>query len=550
MKISFPKRPSLSANTLLLLVAAYLVVAVNARFWSIAFEASAGRGISTIGVIIAIGASLLAITVFMLIPLSMRWVFKPGLVAVLLLSAGAAYFVSDYGAVIDRHALASVYETDTREATEWLSLRMLLSIGLLGVLPALLVCWVNVEWRKPLSELWARLKLALLAVLLVGVAALSFGKDIASLVRNHTELRHIANPFALLAANLSYLDHKRNDNRPLQPIGIDAHRSSSLPVSARPVVLVLAIGESARASSFKLGGYDRDTNPELGALPIVYFNQVSSCGTNTATSLPCMFTDLGRKDYEDGVAKYRENLLDVLKRGGYDTIWFDNNTGSKSLAIRTREVTLAKATDPKLCNAEGCHDQILLDALAAELPKIKRDTVIVLHMLGSHGPAYYARYPEAFAKFTPECKTNALQHCTDLQLRNTYDNTILYTDHILAQAAKMLRDDAAIDSAMLFVSDHGESTGEKGLYLHGAPYAIAPKEQTHVPMFVWASASLAERRRLDMKCLGKQRDMSLSHDNLFHSTLGLAGVSTSAYRAPLDLFASCASNSSAAVTKP
>lgn len=533
-------RPTLGANALLLLTVLFIVVALNARLWRIVFDAPGLDGLRGIGVIAAIAAALFALTLLMLLPLSLRWTFRPGLALVLTLAAGATYFIGDFGAVIDRHALASVYETDVREAGEWLNARMLLTIAGLGLLPATLLWWVKIDWQSPLRELWSRLKLAALAFALLGIAAAGFGKDVASLLRNHMELRHIANPFALLAAQLSYMDHARDDDRPLQTIGLDARRGAALKAGERPVVLVLAIGESARASSYSLNGYGRPTDARMRALGVLNFSDVASCGTNTATSLPCMFTDLGRKEYEDGAAKYRENVLDVLMRGGYDVLWLDNNTGSKSLAKRAKEVRAGREADPTLCNEEGCHDQVLVEQLRATLPTIRRDTVVVLHLLGSHGPAYYSRYPEAFAKFTPECRSNQLQQCSDLQLRNTYDNTILYTDHILASTAELLRDDPRIDPALLYVSDHGESLGEHGLYLHGAPYAIAPDEQTHVPMMLWAPERFAARRGLDLPCLRGRGKRPMSHDHFFHSVLGLADMASAVRKPALDLFDGCA----------
>lgn len=571
-----PFHPALGADTLLLVVVAYLVVALNARFWSIVFASPGLAGVHGAKVIVAVGAALFALTLLMLLPLSLRWTFRPGLAVVLLLAAAAAFFIGDYGAVIDRHALASVYATDAREAGEWLSLRMLLFIAGFGALPAALLWWVRIDWRSMPRELWSRLKLGALAIALLAVAAGMAGKDVASLLRNRMELRHIANPFALLAANLSYLDHARDADRPFVRIATDARRGATLASSSRPVVLVLAIGESMRAASLDLNGYTRDTDVDLHPLPIVNFGHVSSCGTNTATSLPCMFSDLGRDAYDDAEAKHRENLLDVLERAGYDVLWIDNNTGSKGLAARAKEMSAAEGAAPASCNADGCHDGVLVDRLRSVLPTIHRDTVIVVHLLGSHGPAYHARYPATFSVFQPECRTNELQRCSDAQLRNTYDNTVLYTSHVLAGIASLLGEtrtlidrlppqalrclalrghagdatcpplpapaptaDPGIDAAMLFVSDHGESLGEKGLYLHGAPYAIAPDEQTHVPMLLWTSSGFAARRRLDLDCVRRVADRPLSHDHFFHSVLALADVRTRTQKPALDLFAGC-----------
>ena len=571
-----PLRPSLGAGTLLVVVVAYLVIALNVRFWSIVFASPGLAGAHAAKLIVAVGAALFALTLLMLLPLSLRWTFRPGLAAVLLLAAAAAFFIGDYGAVIDRHALASVYATDAREAGEWLSLRMLLFIAGFGALPAALLWWVRIDWRSMPRELWSRIKLGALAFALLAVAAGMAGKDVASLLRNRMELRHIANPFALLAASLSYLDHARDADPPFVRIASDARRGATLAPSSRPVVLVLAIGESMRAASLDLNGYGRDTDVDLHPLPIVNFGHVSSCGTNTATSLPCMFSDLGRAGYDDAEAKHRENLLDVLKRAGYDVLWLDNNTGSKGLAARAKEISAADGAAPASCNADGCHDEVLVDRLKTVLPTIHRDTVIVVHLLGSHGPAYHARYPSAFSVFQPECRTNELQRCSDAQLRNTYDNTVLYTSHVLAGIASLLGEtrtlvdrlppqalrclalrghagdarcpsspqpapvvDPGIDAAMLFVSDHGESLGEKGLYLHGAPYAIAPDEQTHVPMLLWTSSRFAARRRLDLECVRRVADRPLSHDHFFHSVLALADVRTRAQKPGLDLFAGC-----------
>ncbi len=592
MSTSKFRRPTLGANTLLLLVTLYLVVAVNARFWGVVFSTPSVTGAHGALLTGTVFLALFALTLLMLLPLGLRWVFKPALTVVLLLSAGAAFFMGDFGAVIDRHALASVFETDVREAGEWLSSRMLLYILFLGVLPAVLVWWVDVRWRGVVGELWARIKLVALAFLLLGVAALAGGKDVASLMRNRMEMRHLINPFSMLSATLSWLDHARNDNRPLERIALDASRSGVLPASSRPMVIVLAIGESARASSLDLNGYYRDTDVELHPMPIVNFSRVSSCGTNTATSLPCMFSGLGRKDYEDGVAKYRENLLDVLMRGGYDVLWLDNNTGSKGLAKRAKERSPGPADYPEACGEDGCYDSVLLAELGKVLPTLRRDTVIVVHLLGSHGPAYHARYPRSYAAFTPECMTNELQKCSDVQLRNTYDNTILYTSHVLAGVTTLLGEPRAVardvhvhdipclarrghaaapdaapcpggassgamtssamdrdadrrspvgfDAMMLFVSDHGESLGEHGLYLHGAPYAIAPDEQTHVPMLLWSSTGFAARRGLTLDCVRGVADRPISHDHFFHTVLGLAGVSTAIYNARLDALAGCA----------
>jgi lipid A ethanolaminephosphotransferase len=193
-----------------------------------------------------------------------------------------------------------------------------------------------------------------------------------------------------------------------------------------------------------------------------------------------------------------------------------------------------------LCRGDECYDEILLHGLQDYLDRQHRDTVIVLHMKGSHGPAYFKRYPSAFEFFTPACASIQLDRCSRQEIVNAYDNTLRYTDHVLSQTIDLLRANAQrFDTAMLYVSDHGESLGENGLYLHGLPYAFAPQEQTHVPMLLWFSDGLRQRLGIDAACLSAHQHTPLSHHFIFHSILGLSNVQTAIYRPELDLFASC-----------
>lgn len=541
-------RPTLRANTLLAIATLFLLLAANGRFWQVVLPL-APAGIAGAGFVLAIGALLFVLTAILLLPLSFKPLFKPWLLFVLFAAAVAAYFMDHYGAVMDRFAVQSVVETDMREGAEWLSWKMLWSFLGLFALPAALACWVRIDWRPFRGELWSRIKFALVvAIALVLVAVLS-GRQIASTLRNHRELGHLANPLAVLSATMSYAHHLRGTvNVIAAPLGRDARREGAMVAGTRPVVFVLVLGESARASSFSLGGYARDTNPELAKLPIDYFRNVHSCGTDTAVSVPCMFSNLGRSDYKESKAAASENVLDILSHAGYRVTWYDNNTGSKGVAKRLDERDEYDSQDPRFCGKAGCFDELLVDNLRTELGAKADDRVVVLHTKGSHGPAYYQRYPDAFARFRPACNTNELQMCSREQIINAYDNTILYTDHVVASAIRALQADDKVDSALLYVSDHGESTGEGGLYLHGAPYLIAPESQTHIPMLLWMSDGFRARRSLDAACIAARRGAELSQDNLFDTLLGLLGVRTSAYRPALDAFAGCAGTAAARST--
>lgn len=273
---------------------------------------------------------------------------------------------------------------------------------------------------------------------------------------------------------------------------------------------------------------------------MVNYRDTKSCGTATAVSLPCMFSVYPRKQYSDWKARSTENLVNVLTHAGVSVTWWDNNTGSKGIADLISFASMTHRKDSPLCNDGECLDEIFLDELDRKLGATTKNSVIVLHQIGSHGPAYYQRYPAAFRRFTPDCRTPELMTCSTEEITNAYDNTILYTDHVLASVAALLeKHQDRIAGAMIYMSDHGESLGENGIYLHGAPYAIAPKEQTQVPFIAWFSRPYQAAMGLDAACLSRDQDAPRSHDNLFHTVLGMMDVQTRVYNHSLDAFAAC-----------
>jgi lipid A ethanolaminephosphotransferase len=253
-----------------------------------------------------------------------------------------------------------------------------------------------------------------------------------------------------------------------------------------------------------------------------------------------MFVDTGRGGFESRHGTRREGLLDVLQRAGVAVYWRDNNSGCKGVCDRVPHEDLSSLQVSGLCRDGECYDEVLLHGLQAWLDGLDRDALVVLHMKGSHGPAYFRRYPPEFGVFAPACDTIDLARCSRERIVNAYDNTLRYTDHVLSLTIELLRANASrFDTAMLYVSDHGESLGENGLYLHGIPYALAPREQTHVPMLLWLSEGLRGQLGIDTECLKSRQREPLSHDNVFHSVLGLARVRTVAYRQERDLLSRC-----------
>ncbi len=544
-------RISLSSETLIVATIAFLLIFANHSFWQrlgIGLGAVSTQNWLTYAAVVGILLSLLSLLLALFSP---RVMLKPILTALLVIAAGASYFMDNYGAIIDRHALQSVLESDARESAEWLSLGMLWPALKIALIPALLLWFGTDIIKRPLAQA-ARRRIALIAVCAVlvgGLIALKF-QPLASLARNHTELRDLLNPLNVINATRTYIK-KTGRTLPtvIEPVGADVKRGPSWTVTApetprKPTLLVIVLGESARASSFGLlsradDPKAPDTTPELAKLPITLFAHTDSCGTNTATSVPCMFSNLGRKNYDEFQANSQDNLLDIYKRAGFSVSWIDNNTGSKNVARRVTEIDVANRTDPAFCVSDGCHDEILLPELDQHIARIKGDSVIVLHMLGSHGPAYFQRYPERFTRFKPICKSVELQDCSRESLKNSYENTILYSDFVLAEMIKRLQQATSLQTALFFVSDHGESTGEHGFFLHGAPYAIAPDEQTRVPMFFWLSNEFEHARGIDASCLAQKTLVPTSHDAMFPMLLRLMDLRTDAYRAELDPIAAC-----------
>jgi lipid A ethanolaminephosphotransferase len=486
-----------------------------------------------------------------------RPIVKPAIAVLLLAAAFGAHFMGSYGIVIDSTMMVNVLQTDPREVRDLLSLRMLGSVFVLAIVPILLMWRVRLQRRGVLEQL-GRNALGLVAALVV-LAALLFAlfADLSATMRNHKSIRYLINPANSIYAlvDLGVRSKARPSGPPL-PIGMDA-KVAARPIGAKPPLLLLVVGETGRADHFSLNGYARPTNPELSKLDVVSFSEVTSCGTNTAASLPCMFSSLGKSAFESRSADH-ENLLDLVQRAGMAVLWVDNQAGCKGLCSRVPNAQAgdpvpgtAERPAPALCGKsdEGpdgeCLDEALLTGLDARLAALPasaraRGALIVLHQMGSHGPAYYKRSPADRKPFQPECKTNSLQQCDHAELINAYDNSIAYTDHVLAESVKWLeRQESNYDTSMYYVSDHGESLGENGLYLHGLPYSVAPREQKHVPMVVWLSAGAQSSAGLPMACLHAKRDAPLTHDNLFHSALGLLGIQASEYKPELDAFANC-----------
>jgi lipid A ethanolaminephosphotransferase len=478
----------------------------------------------------------------LLLLLPTRVLMKAAASVLFIIAAASSYFCDSYGAIMDKDMMRNVLETDPAEVGGLVNGNLLMHLLLLGVIPAILLWRVQIpaaSWRSQLRRRATFLGAAL-TLSIAGMFACS--ATYAVFFREHKPIRFALSPAAPVTSLAGLVSEKRNDPNERKPLIDPAGNVQRVAgPHAKPLVIFLVIGETARAANFQLGGYTRATNPQLRAADgVVYFDHASSCGTSTAISVPCIFSHFDRARFEVDAAGRYTNLLDSLVKAGVDVEWRDNNAGCKGVCARVREIDYTSRPDPALCPQAYCYDEVMLGDLPARLEAVNRDTVIVFHQIGSHGPAYSERYPPQFELFKPACRSNQLQRCTPQEIVNAYDNTIAYTDHVLARQIALLRAASSrVDGVLIYASDHGESLGEQGLYLHGMPYRFAPRTQKEVPMLLWTSQSYAEREGLRAGCLAARAGEPLSHDNLYHTVLGATEVRNDVYDPKLDLLSGC-----------
>lgn len=534
MRFRLPEQ-GLTSNTLIVLVAIFLAVSGNLSFFGKvlnAYPLAAGNAAA----LASLAAMLVATIVLLLALTCFAGTTKPVLIGILLLSSLAAHFMDSYGVVINDDMLRNAAQTNMAEAGDLLNFRLLGYLFLLGVIPAAVIARLPHRRRGFRVEAIARGKLLASVVLLMAATALAFGGFYASFLREHKSLRSYANPayFIYSAVKFSTGSLPARERQPLAAIGTDAKIPAS---DVERELFILVIGETARADRFSLNGYARDTNPQLRQADVVSFSNFRACGTSTAVSVPCIFSLIGMDKFDTKKGAAQENLLDVLTHAGVNVLWLDNNSDSKDVALRVPYQSYKSPELNPVCDQE-CRDVGMLTALQKHIDAQPRgDIFIVLHQMGNHGPAYFKRYPPEFEKFKPACQSADLSQCSREEISNAYDNAILYTDFFLGKVIELLKNnDRKFETALLYVSDHGESLGENGVYLHGLPPAIAPDAQVHVPAIMWLGSGFND---VDFAALRRKRDARFTHDNIAHTVLGAMEIESTVYRPEMDILDGC-----------
>ncbi len=493
--------------------------------------------------IFAISVPIFFLSAFVIIftPFIFKWVTKPFFIILILLSSAVNYGAYNLGVIFSKDMIQNILETTPTEASSYFNLRFFVWLFLSGILPSLYILFVRIEYSTVKNELFNKVKLILAAISIIILIAVFFYKDYASIARNNQKINKDIIPTYYLSKLTQYLDDKYfTTAMKYMKVGTDA--TQVLSEDGEKYLVVYLVGETARSQNYQLYGYNRPTNTYTKKIDnnIIAFQDMSSCGTATAVSLPCMFSMMNRNNFSQEKFDSSDNVVDIIKRTGIKQVWIDNNTGCKGICDNIENHA---TVDMKNLNCEGeeCTDLVFLDILDNQIEKIGNQSgIIYLHLIGSHGPTYYKRYPREFAKFQPDCQTSDLQKCNDEEITNSYDNTILFTDYVMSEVIKKLEKYKGYNTAVIYASDHGESLGENGLYLHGMPYSIAPETQTKVPLIIWLSDQVIKHENFDMNCLQNEaKNNTYSHDNLSHTLLDFMDIESDAFDFKKDIFYNC-----------
>tara|TARA_B100000780_G_scaffold175644_1_gene123018 strand:+ start:3719 stop:5242 length:1524 start_codon:yes stop_codon:yes gene_type:complete len=453
--------------------------------------------------IISVNALVIYISLFF-----SRFISKLLMVLFANLNAIAIYFINTYNVIIDKSMIGNILNTNIDESTSFFSFNLVLYIFFLGIIPSFLIVKskiIKVEFKKLLKHV------VLIIIFIISLIYVN-SSNWLWIDKNSKSLGGLVMPWSYVVNTYRFYYHKSQQNKEqiLLPNATVTNEKKS--------IVVLVIGESARRKNFSLYGYDKETNPLLAQTENLYSFKANSCATYTTGGVKCIL------EHKNSSQLY-EILPNYLFRNKIEVFWRTTNWGEPTVNIKNFE---NREDLKKICQGEECnYDEILLMGLKEKILGSKKNKILlILHTSTSHGPTYYKKYPSRFNKFLPVCKTVELAKCTQEELINAYNNTIFYTDYILSTLIESLKQLNEYNSSMFYVSDHGESLGEKNLYMHGIPSSIAPKEQLEIPFIVWLSDDSKELKNNEV----------LSQHNVFHSVLDFLAIDSPIYDEDMSIF--------------
>ena len=493
------------------IMSSLLFILFHYPFFKFVFNNVDYKSFTGVSIIVSLVIAMLVANAFalFLIFFFSRLVGKILLVLFFIINAVAVYFINTYSVIIDESMIGNVLNTNYSESSSFFSIKLVLYVVLLGILPSIFIIKAKII-TVTVKKFLVSISLTLLFLLTLAFANAS---NWLWIDKNSKTLGGLAMPWSY-AVNipLFYIHQfKKNEKEILLPDATIKDNQKS--------VVILVIGESARSENFSLYGYPKNTNPLLSKIPNVSHFNATSDATYTTAGVKSIV------EHENTDELY-EILPNYLYRNNVDVIWRTTNWGEPPVHIKNyqnREVLMPN------CKGDGCdYDGILLSGLKEQILASKKNKIlIVLHTSTSHGPTYSKKYPAQFEIFKPVCNSVELGNCSHTELVNAYDNTIVYTDYLLANVIEDLKQLQEYKSAMIFVSDHGESLGENNLYMHGLPRSIAPKQQYEIPFIVWTSDNSARQMK---------PNKILTQNYVFHSVLNFLNIQSPVYKEQMNIF--------------
>ena len=513
----------------ILLTSLFITFAYNLKFLKILYGKIGFSSFSSIYFFFAIIITIIALISILLLIFGQKYVLKPLTIFLIILSAILSFYNQQFGVTVDEQMIINTLQTDVNEAMDLMSVGFFIHIFFFGIIPSIIIYFIEIEYGSFKKDFLIRLSLIITVFLIVAVIIFANFKQVSFITRQNNTLNQHITPLYTLTSTYRLARLSLQGESKFTKLGEDA----KLIKNNKKTIGIMVVGETARSDRFSLNGYQKETNPYLKNKGVFSFKNTISCGTATAYSVPCMFFLNGEKNYTQSKAKNQSNVLDVLSFAGVKTIWVNNNSSCKNVCKRIETLDIIKGSGGEDKNT--ILDEKLLDITSQILKNNKEDVLIVLHTMGSHGPRYYKRFPEKFAKFKPFCNNDTPQNCSKDELNNAYDNTIVYTDYFLAKLIDILKEKKEYNTFMFYASDHGESLGENGIYLHGLPKKIAPKEQTDFAMVLWLSDQIIKNQNINSSKIKSMANKQLNHDYLPHTLLNLFKVQSSVYKKDFSL---------------
>ncbi|HCS66125.1 MAG TPA: kdo(2)-lipid A phosphoethanolamine 7''-transferase [Cellvibrio sp.] len=460
----------------------------------------------------------------------------------LLASAVASYYMSFFNVVIGYGVIVSTLTLDTDLNGEALGHEFFLWFILIGLLPCLWLCFTRLK-NDVYSNQWhgvgvfaKKLVPAMCMLLVLNISINTIVKLTKDQARNNNQytasisgvIAHSYLPTNWIASLAIYGYQIGKEDTTAKQLFDPSKHFTYQPTSALDdLFVVFVIGETTRWDHMGLFGYERGTTPLLSQEPNLIALRGTSCDTATKLSLRCMFVrENGTEDDDQRTLKER-NVFAVMRKLGFTSelfgmqseAWFYSSLDANSYEIR--EIIASEYAHSK----RPIDDMLLVDQMEKSINKYQQGKhLVVLHTKGSHH-MYSQRYTRDFARFTPECM-DIDDTCTKQQLVNSFDNSVLYIDHMLKSVFDKLRDKNAL---VFYVPDHGESIDENH-HFHATPKEMAPPEQFRVPFIVWASDKfIAQPQHQQLfSNLQKREDKGFNphHEQIFDSLLGCIGYSS------------------------